>query len=256
MFGFISRWRLKKRMAELRPSATDFNAVVDRFPCLAGFDHRTRVRLLDTATRILADKTFVGAGGLEPDYTQCLTVSTLAALPILNLKPRWYADFETIILYEDTYTAEIEEVDEAGVVHRGRDLRAGEAWYRGPVVLAMSDVAESGQGEGFNVVIHEMIHQMDNRNGDADGYPPLRLGHSTRDWARAFSRAYENFLREVRTGRRLPLDDYAATSPAEFLAVAGEVFFDRPGHLLKRMPDIYGQLTKFFRQDPASRLSN
>lgn len=254
MFDFLKRWRLGRRMAELRPSTADFHAVLRDFPCLAGFDHRQRIHLLDTATRILADKTFVGAGGLQPDYMQCLTVATLAALPVLNLKPRWYADFETIILYADTYTAEIEEVDEAGVVHRGRDLRAGEAWYRGPVVLALSDVAESGQGGGFNVVVHEMIHQMDNRNGDADGFPPLRFGHSARDWSRTFSSAYEAFLEDLDAGRELPLDDYAATSPAEFLAVAGEAFFDCPGHLLSHMPDIYRNLEKFFRQDPANRL--
>lgn len=254
MFDFIKRWRLKRRMDELRPEPADFDGVVNRFPCLAGFDTRQRRRLLETATRILADKTFVGAGGLEPDYMQCLTVSTLAALPILEVKPGWYGQFETIILYEDSYSAEVEVVDEAGVVHRGRDLRAGEAWYRGPVVLALSDVAESGQGHGFNVVIHEMVHQMDNRNGDADGYPPLHLGHSTKAWARDFSQAYERFVRDAGAGRRLPLDDYAATAPAEFLAVAAEAFFDCPGHLQKHLPDIYGHLEKFFRQDPARRL--
>ena len=47
------------------------------------------------------------------------------------------------------------------------------------------------------------------------------------------------------------LDDYGATDPAEFFAVATEVFFERPARLRRDHPELYGQLKDFYRQDPA-----
>jgi Mlc titration factor MtfA (ptsG expression regulator) len=43
-------------------------------------------------------------------------------------------------------------------------------------------------------------------------------------------------------------------NPAEFFAVATEVFFDRPGRMQAEKPDLYGVLQGFYRQDPAARL--
>jgi hypothetical protein len=49
------------------------------------------------------------------------------------------------------------------------------------------------------------------------------------------------------------LDDYAATDPGEFFAVATEVFFDRPVDLRNAKPELYDVLRGFYRQDPAGR---
>ena len=50
--------------------------------------------------------------------------------------------------------------------------------------------------------------------------------------------------------RRL-LDTYGATNPAEFFAVATEAFFERPKALQQQHPRLYGEMQRFFRQDPA-----
>jgi len=42
-----------------------------------------------------------------------------------------------------------------------------------------------------------------------------------------------------------------AKNPAEFFAVATEAFFERPLALREKQPDLYAQLTAFYRQDPA-----
>ncbi|NBS58658.1 MAG: hypothetical protein EBS65_16760, partial [Betaproteobacteria bacterium] len=47
---------------------------------------------------------------------------------------------------------------------------------------------------------------------------------------------------------------YASEAPAEFFAVASEAFFEAPGELKRRYPDLYTQFTLFYRQDPALRL--
>jgi hypothetical protein len=49
------------------------------------------------------------------------------------------------------------------------------------------------------------------------------------------------------------LDTYGATKPAEFFAVATEAFFQKPTILAKRHPELYGELSAFYRQDPAGR---
>ena len=41
--------------------------------------------------------------------------------------------------------------------------------------------------------------------------------------------------------------------PASFFAVASEAFFAEPGAILEEFPRVYGQLAKFYRQDPNER---
>ena len=125
----------------------------------------------------------------------------------------------------------------------------------GPVILSYRDVEDSGWGDGYNVVIHEMAHKLDHRSGDYDGCPPLHKGMSYEDWGRAFTEAYEDMRSKVRRlGKRaektLAIDPYAATDPAEFFAVCSEYFFEAPKVLKKEYPGVYGQLCLFYRQEP------
>ena len=53
---------------------------------------------------------------------------------------------------------------------------------------------------------------------------------------------------------RPPLDAYGATNPAEFFAVATEVFFDVPTQLEVHEPALYAVLRDYYGQDPAERL--
>jgi len=48
-----------------------------------------------------------------------------------------------------------------------------------------------------------------------------------------------------------PVDEYGATNPAEFFAVATESFFERPCQMQRRHPELYEELKRFYRQDPA-----
>lgn len=229
-----------------------WQALVAARPALARLDPDTQTTLQALAARILAAKNFVGGAGFEPELDDCLTVALLAALPVLELDLDWYRDFETFILYPGEFLADFEEIDEAGVVHSGRDLRAGEAWHRGPVVLSLEDIAESGLGRGYNVVVHELAHQMDQRNGDASGFPPLHSAMDTAEWTRAFDAGFVRLNAQLNAGDEPWLDPYGAEHPAEFFAVCCEYFFDVPNHLAELNPPIYGQLVRFFRRNPVS----
>jgi len=123
------------------------------------------------------------------------------------------------------------------------------------VLFSLPDVRESGFGDGYNVVVHEMAHKLDERDGGLDGCPPLPRSMSRRAWRAAFGDAYADFQVRVarsssgrRVGRasRLPLDEYAAESPDEFFAVACEAFFDAPQRLEAAYPEVYELLGRFF----------
>lgn len=238
----------------MMPDASEFAAICNASRCLALLNQEERQRLRRLAAMILAGKEFHGAGGFQPGWKHCLPVAAHAALPALEIGLGVYSQFRTFILYEDEFESDFEEVDDAGVVHRGRDLRAGEAWHRGPVVLSLADVDQSGHGDGYHVVVHELAHQLDHLNGDADGYPPLPGEIAHRDWVDTFSAAYRRLELQVRSGDEPAIDPYAAESPAEFFAVVSEYFFDWPERLAEVEPDIHRLLVALYRQDPLRRV--
>ncbi|MEX0915774.1 MAG: M90 family metallopeptidase [Wenzhouxiangellaceae bacterium] len=253
MIGWLRRRRLARRADELMPGQNEFTAICNATRCLACLDHDERTRLRQLTAEILASKEFHGAGGLEPGWDQCLPVAMHAALPVLELGLGCYRQFHTFILYEDEFEADFEDVDEAGVVHRGRDLRAGEAWHRGPVVLSLADVAQSGRGGGYHVVVHELAHQIDQLSGEADGGPPLPHTIDPGDWAATFSAAFGELETRIEAGEEPCMDPYAAESPAEYFAVASEYFFDCPKQLAAAQPGVYRLLKALYRQDPLAR---
>jgi Mlc titration factor MtfA (ptsG expression regulator) len=228
-------------------------------------DEAERARLRELATIFLGEKVFDPVGGIELDGESRVSIAAQAVLPLLGLEEEldWYEDFTTIIVTEREYEVKKREYDEAGVVHEYDDEFAGEAFELGPVALSRADVEASGWGDGYNVVIHEMAHKLDARNGAYDGAPPLRPGMSRAAWRGAFQSAFDDLRarlnspasRKPRRGRPRKtgsprLDPYAAESPDEFFAVACEYFFERPELLRSEYPAVYEQLVLFFGRDP------
>jgi Mlc titration factor MtfA (ptsG expression regulator) len=253
MLDWFRRGREARVKAHL-PAPEAFAAVLARFPALAGFSAPEQERLRQLTAGLLATKSFQGAAGFEPGPGDRLAVAVLAAAMALNRGLDGYRDFATFVLYPAAFLSEVEEVDEAGVVHRGRDLRAGEAWHRGPVLLAMDDVWQSGQRAGYNVVVHELAHQLDHAGGEEEGFPLLPRDVDPRDWTREFSEAYRRLNAELDQGDEPFMDPYATESPTEFFAVSCEYFFDAPEHLQAEVPGLYRVLSRYFAQDPAARL--
>lgn len=223
-------------------------------PLFDGLDVAERARLHELATQLLADKAFSGAGGIEVDDGMATAIAAFAVLPVLNIGYEGYEGWREIVVYPGEFIYEGEHMDEDGIVHHVRDVRSGEAMQGGPMVLSWEDVEHSGQGEGFNVVIHEFAHKLDMVNGDANGRPPLHTGMIPEDWARDFQTAFDDLCRRVDAGEDTVIDPYAAESPAEFFAVLSEYFFEVPDLLQQAYPAVYEQLVSFYRQNPLARL--
>jgi MtfA peptidase len=106
--------------------------------------------------------------------------------------------------------------------------------------------------EGRNLCLHEFAHQLDQENASADGIPILSRTSRYAPWARVMGREYRRLKRRVSAGMWTLLDEYGATSEAEFFSVATECFFMRPRQMKAQYPELYSQLQEFYGQDPAS----
>ena len=247
-------WR-RKRLLERESIADElWDGALAACPALARLSAEELARLRALALLFLHEKRFEPSQGFAITEAMRVRISMLASLPILNLGFDCYDTFISVVVYPDEFLVRDREVvDEDGVVHTGDDLLSGESWEQGPVLLAWSEVEQSGRGDGYNVVAHELAHKIDMLNGEVDGVPPLHAGMRLPEWTAAFDEAYEDLLDRLDRDEEPWLDPYAAEDPAEFFAVCSEMFFDVPERFKKEYPEVYGQLAAFYKQDPAGR---
>ena len=252
---WFRRWRRARvlKQAEIDPRL--WRAAVDRYPFARALPQPECDRLRELAILFLHEKAIHGAGGMTVRDEVRVAIALQACILILNLGLEFYRGWVEVIVYPDEFVAEYDYVDEAGVAHHVEQAMSGESWERGPVILSWADAQEGGQGYGYNVVIHEFAHKLDMLNGEPNGFPPLHAGMQRASWASAFAAAYEDFCRKVDEGYHTEIDEYAAESPAEFFAVMSEAFFESPDAVRGAYPDVYAQLSLFYRQDPGARLA-
>jgi hypothetical protein len=251
MFGLIRHWRRRRILAHRAIPEQVWADVVATVPALALLDGAARERLRELVLLFAEEKRFVPAGGLELDDTMRTRIAALACRLVLELGIEWFDGILSIVVYPDALIVrEREYTVGAGVVHVGDDVLSGEAWDQGPVVLAWRDVEASGRGDGYDVVAHEFAHKLDLLSGAIDGMPPLHRGMRADRWATTFQGAYDDLLAALERGEETWIDPYAAEEPAEFFAVCVELFFDVPDELGSAYPDVYAELSAFFRQAP------
>ena len=213
----------------------------------------------------VAEKPVIGCGGLVVHDDMRVLIAAQACMLVLQLHgPRAgaaaapYPELREVLLYPGAFVVEAKHHQPGGVVSQGPEVRLGESWQEGRVVLSWTDVqagAQSGEwsaapGNGHNVVMHEFAHQLDQETGPANGAPALRPGQSAQTWAQVFQRAYDDLIWLANAGEPTLIDSYGATAPEEFFAVVTETFFMQPRALAMQHPELYGQLRLFYRLDP------
>jgi Mlc titration factor MtfA (ptsG expression regulator) len=224
---------------------------VPYFSCLPAEYQRTLQGLIQV---FLAEKRFEGCGGLEITDEIRLTIAAQACVLLLGLEGDFYPKLITILVYPSAYVAPVKRRLPDGSFLETSQVRLGETWSQGSLVLAWDEVKKSAFAihEGRNVVFHEFAHQLDLESGGADGVPPLPTRAMYLAWARVLSKEYASFLIDLEYHRQTLLDGYGATNPAEFFSVVTEFFFEKPFDLKRRHPELYEQFKLFYKQDPAS----
>lgn len=213
-----------------------------------------RDRLRECVRIFIAEKSFLGCRGIVITDEIRVAIAGSACLLLLGLEHLdIYPRLREIIIYPHDLKESIEAIGPDGRRYNIERIRAGEAWRRGPVVLAWNSVAHSFSGprDGYNVVLHEFAHVIDMQNGEADGLPPLPTREAADRWIEVLLAEFNALVAKDRRGDMTFIDPYATTDEAEFFAVATEHFYEQPRQMRELHPELYELFVEFYGRDPA-----
>lgn len=247
------RYRRKKIQQQPFPSAWR-QILKHRMPYFRALPADLQLQLKKLIQVFVAEKDFVGCADLIVTDEMKVTIAAQACLLLLNKPPHFYPKLKQILIYPAAFVVPVQQSDTAGVVSETAQVRLGESWQSGQIVLSWVDTIKSAAicNDGHNLVIHEFAHQLDQLKGQATGAPQLRSTQAYQQWAQVLSREFEQLQRQLAQGIPTLFDPYAATNPAEFFAVISEVFFEQPDLFAAQHQALYQQLRAFYALDPLS----
>ncbi|MFG6653724.1 DgsA anti-repressor MtfA [Scandinavium sp. M-37] len=225
-------------------------------PVLASLSPEEQLKLIQLADRFLQQKRLVPLQGLELAPVQNARIAMLFCLPVLSLGFEWLDGFHEVLIYPAPFVVDDEWEDDIGLVHNQRVVQSGQSWQQGPIVLNWLDIQDSYDASGFNLIVHEVAHKLDVRNGDrANGVPLIPL-REVASWEHDLHAAMDNIQDEIDLvgESAASIDAYAATDPAECFAVLSEYFFSAPELFAPRFPALWQRFCRFYQQDPLLRI--
>ncbi|MBA4056266.1 MAG: peptidase, partial [Marivirga sp.] len=164
----------------------------------------------------------------DVDMTDKLLVASSAVIPVFGF-PDWdYTFLDEVLIYpgsfDSDYTINSKEETITGMVGSGGTME-------GKMILSKPSLHRGfdNSSDKQNVGIHEFIHLLDKEDGTIDGIPSTLNGKS---YALPWLELIRGKTAEIVKGKS-DINEYGATHEREFLAVAGEYFFERPQLLQK-----------------------
>jgi len=247
-FWWIRRkfWRRLRVMAQpfppvwegvLRSRVAYFNAL--------GAEQQDRFRQL---VKVFLDETRITGIRTDVDETTRVLVAASAIIPVFSFDHWEYSRLGEVLIYPGNFDTEFQTDQDGdpnilGMVGTGH--LSGVMILSKPALIDGFDMAADKR----NVGIHEFAHLVDRADGAIDGVPPGVPADVARDWVRWVAAE----LAAPPDGRS-HINRYGYTNEAEYFAVLMEYFFEAPGVLEKKNPELYAMLEKMTRQDTASFL--
>jgi len=242
----LRRWRARRRGAPDDPPPTlepaQRKLLETRVPLYLRVPERLRSELDARIRAWMGRVEFVGCNGLVVREDMRLVIAAQACIPALRLERDVFDRLHGVMLYPDEFWVEEAELDEStGVVTEGGRALSGQTLDTDRIVLSWRDVEDAAaRDDGYNVVIHEVVHYLDHVGG---GRASAQGG--------ALAAEYQALCDAVDRGEETLIDPYGAQDQVEFLAVSAELFFERPLDLQHEHPALYAALREAFRLDPA-----
>ena len=256
ILGITPLIRLRRRRLANRPFPSHWTVILERnVPFYKPLSDSLRKRLHGHITVLLSEKKFKGCGGLHITDEIKVTIAAIAALLLLNERGNYFSKLRLILVYPSVFIAG--QATPFGEYYlEEKQVKAGESWGTGIVVLSWENIRYDAKHwmDGHNVVLHEFAHQLDQEGGSASGVPILEKRSDYVTWGQVFRKEYEQLCREVERGVETVIDEYGATNPAEFFAVATETFFEKPFQMQRKHPELYDQLKNYYKLDPVEWL--
>lgn len=246
-------WRRRKLRSRPFPDAWR-EILKQRVPYVRRLPADLQLQLKRHMQVFLAEKHFVGCAGLQITDEVRVTIAAQACLLLLNRRTDYFPELQHVLVYPDSFLVNRVSSDHAGVLREQRQVLSGESWSQGKVILSWADVVAGAAevDDGRNVVIHEFAHQLDQEDGQVNGAPFLGRREHREHWAKVFAREFAWLQQQAASHQPSLLDHYGATDPAEFFAVASEVFFEQAPQLAAEHPELYELLSRFYRINPLS----
>ncbi|WP_286267855.1 zinc-dependent peptidase [Thalassotalea atypica] len=247
-------WREAQRdKIRRKPFKKEWRKIIQqRMPYFKQMPADLQLQLKQHIQVFVHEKNFVGCNGVIITDEIKITIAAQACLLLLNRKTDYYPKLQTILVYPRAFIKQQQNTNGVGVQSIQQKVLAGESWEFGKVVLSWQDTIVGAEipDDGQNVVIHEFAHQLDQENGKANGAPILGKAQSYAQWSAAFSTQFSLLQKQAAQGHPSLFDHYGASEPAEFFAVASEVFFERSQQFYAQFPTLYQQLREYYHVDP------
>ena len=244
----------RRRKAGRRPFPPAWRAIIDRrVPLVRNLPADLRRQLEQRVQVFLVEKDFIGCDGIAITDEMRITIAAQACLLALNRQGAPFPRLRQILVYPGAFVVERVRPEPSGVLREERNALSGESWVQGQVAISWEDALNDAAiaDDGRNVVIHEFAHQLDQEKGYANGAPWLGARDRYARWSQVLAHEFAMLQHAALTGEPSLFTYYGATDPAEFFAVATEVFFEQPRAMSYVHPALYGELAKLYRVDPA-----
>jgi len=172
-----------------------------------------------------------------------ILIASSAIIPIFSF-PEWkYTNLKEVLIYEDSFNRNFETKGP----NRNILGMVGYGFMEGKMCLSKKALHKgfSNSSDKRNTAIHEFIHLIDKMDGNIDGVPEVLIENpSSIPWLDLISSKIDEIYEKTSD-----INPYGGTNKAEFFAVVGEYFFERPRLLAKRHPKLYAVLESIFKQD-------
>lgn len=243
--------RFQFQLPTTPPPEPWFDILERNVPLAHRLTHPERERLLQVAMLLLDEVPFEGCDGFELTDEERVTIAATSALLVHRLPYPRFSKLVRVLVYPDTFVPVNSAWSHTDTTVEEPEATLGQAWMSGVVVLSWSAVRRDASGDRrSNVVLHEMAHILDAEDGIFDGQPVHDDGGQGAVWAATLKRQFARQREAVTAGETAELGDYAVLNHAEFFAVATESFFCTPERLQTELPELYLELSRFFREDP------
>jgi hypothetical protein len=246
---------LKRNSIKQKPFTKAWRKIIQRrMPYFNQMPADLQLQLKQHIQIFISEKKFIGCNGINITDEIKVTIAAQACLLLLNKNTNYYPKLRTILVYPSAFIKKQQQLNVDGTHSIESIALTGESWGFGRIVLSWQDsLAGAAQpNDGHNLVIHEFAHQLDQENGVANGAPILGKDQDYKTWSDVFNRQFSLLQQQVSLGQVSLFDKYGATNPAEFFAVASEVFFEKAKQLSIQYPLLYRQMSAYYRVDPTN----
>ena len=187
--------------------------------------------------------------GIETTVNEedCVLVAASAIIPIFSF-PNWkYTNLYEVLIYPGSFNDKFEtETGEKRILGM-----VGTGYMEGKMILSKKALHSgfANETDRKNTAVHEFVHLIDKMDGTVDGVPEILL---EKQYALPWIELMSQKIDEIAENNS-DINPYGGTNKAEFLAVAGEYFFERPKIMEQKHPKLYNMLEEIFNHDMSER---